>query len=816
MKIKTFLIAILSILLLSIINSPLSHASNPRNHSEREAWAWRNAPRPNSCPTLCGAMWLINADTRQDNYAELYNNDNAIHANRGNNIEHHPGGRKILKMKAIGTVLGLDGTSPTTIYAKITSLSAHRNGKGLNIWHSGNGVIPREVGVGPTFGNAYVDRYAMIYVDITDLYNEQTGEDKKISVTIGRIMSKADGTPESPDQGIQTFDIYIKLPSFSTRARSTVEIEGKPSSITTGQANGKPLQAQPGQKIIFKHRLTNYGARSNSYVSNVAVVFNDAYKNVWPANKRREVGHSLTSVNRRNVDNGQDFLNTDKNLAANNSYHSLVIRDSDVGKTFCSRIEFTNSGSFRGTSPIIDSYQRYDPNQISYTHWACVKVAQPAQNYQLNVCAKNPNDNRSCGGEIYLSNTEHSDINLEISGPEGVSVNQNTKYIITKFKISPSGETIPIGDKSEKNTENTCSVYNSPPSFNTSISSQIFSDCAKNIQKINDRKIKNTGILISEKRVLSIPETSELGERFCFAISVSPHKLLSSETQEEQDRKISWIHSRPLCALSVRKPSFSVWNNGIYSKNGITTTRTYFHKNNYTYRFGSWVEYEAISNSQISGFSSGSQHSEENPGKGITFSNNSSNLGHAGYLDSGNINNILNQILSKKGEANTSYEEHDNLKIEHNNTLDKSIKTSIIKSKKNIHISGNLYNSKPDQMRIIIANGTVSISKNVKNIDAWIIANKIVTCSEDIGLDKISFVNDNNCSNQLIINGPINTESLKLYRTHGSVSIDSNTSQYGKSVSEIINLRPNAYIWSLNNGSSQPMTTHTKELPVRY
>ena len=71
----------------------------------------------------------------------------------------------------------------------------------------------------------------------------------------------------------------------------------------------------------------------------------------------------------------------------------------------------------------------------------------------------------------------------------------------------------------------------------------------------------------------------------------------------------------------------------------------------------------------------------------------------------------------------------------------------------------------------------------------------------------------NTCATKLTVNGPVMTNNLYLWRSAGA-----GTGTDSANPAEVFNLRPDAYLWGLNEASktSQLKTTYERELPPRF
>lgn len=127
-----------------------------------------------------------------------------------------------------------------------------------------------------------------------------------------------------------------------------------------------------------------------------------------------------------------------------------------------------------------------------------------------------------------------------------------------------------------------------------------------------------------------------------------------------------------------------------------------------------------------------------------------------------------------------------------------------------VNITGNItytnerLNKTSEIPQLIIIAKDINITGAVSQVDAWLITPRgsVVTCSDRgtaqqlrtvsvTGLPNAYKLSRNHCSNLLTINGPIMAESLWLRRTAGS---EAGTASGDPA--EIINLRPDTYLWT--------------------
>ena len=120
---------------------------------------------------------------------------------------------------------------------------------------------------------------------------------------------------------------------------------------------------------------------------------------------------------------------------------------------------------------------------------------------------------------------------------------------------------------------------------------------------------------------------------------------------------------------------------------------------------------------------------------------------------------------------------------------------------------------------IIIAKRII-IKDTVERIDAWLIADELITCDPVPGYNNNvdqSSINSNNCTTPLTLNGPVMAKTIKLYRTYGA-EYTSSGSDLRAQPAERFTLTPETYLWSANQARrySQAVTTYSRELAPRY
>ena len=834
-----FLILFSSIFIIFLSSKDTFALPKGRNASEREAVAARLGQDPSwNCPWKCGAFWIAAFDAKDgDPYNDVYNNKNVIDIAHSSSSIVESKGKKILRVKAVGTILGSWQAPSGYSYAKILNgaYAEYKNSseetKRLSIDIESAWV--RRDFKNDDFGDVYIndsEYYSIIKIDVTDIYNDyKMADDPEISVRLRRKMYNKHGNEESSDIGVQTYKIKllgIPRAKYQTQARSFVKAKlgDKTMRETVGTKNGKPIIAKVGERIQFGHKLTNLGDATNDKIASTLIHGNRNYMNAHRLGGGDTISYyqGNEKISRSNKRNNEVFAETGNGLnnQLSGRYLSLDIKPEHAGKTFCSDIVFTKTGARTdNTNPINDNYQFEDPTGIG-TYPACVYV--PYDN-DIQPCMGNGGSN-SCGGETEGEPGTKITGMPKIKNGGSTKTPSNTQWIITKWEVPSNKENVPIPSQIDNEEKDPCKHYKSK-----------FDNAAANCGVVaksgsGDNSIGANATLtnfgnISAIQNFSVPENAQIGTRFCFAISVSPRTLKDSDTSEQQAQVAGkeWRHSAPLCFKVVKKPKLQVWGGGIFSNKGIKASSSVYDTKG---TFSSWSEFEAMTgrDGRIISFNSASSNTQTK----LNFGNASAgweNLigrnkdGHIAAITAlyGNaakndptrriaVENYTSPSISLGGSANNTAQRYGDGW------------TRVIYAK-NLLIDGDITSrnniANGVQQTIIVADN-IRISNKVNRIDAWLITrgNGVVnTCAQNANNDTISYVNEANCSRQLTINGPILTNRFLPWRT--AYSDIKNPDK----PSEIINQRADSYLWANNQTSAASRTirtTYSKELPIRY
>ena len=588
-----------------------------------------------------------------------------------------------------------------------------------------------------------------------------------------------------------------------------LQIQGDVIVVSSGdtrfKSNGRsnPQVAKVGQWVSFRHRVTakdfnrpdvqgfgSYTTFRNNGSGDTPISSNGGFN--W---RRYGYESQKTLIN-------QGLLTDPVNSVNGNNETFRVTRDM-AGKTICSSMAY----SIKSLPGDIDNRNKYNQR----TNEACVYVPY---NFNITPCVQIDRIRNCSGGDIDVPTDgkipPDPNNGEEIEVPDNGTATSPIKYKITTWRVPAAREGRPtINNRRDNENGDTCAANNF-----YSQDYQGLENCRVVREDSSGRSYdRNTRIA---DFVPEIEDGAEVGTRYCVALSISPYRMMDTQSKAEQEaNNRQWRHSAPICIKVVKMPKVQFWGNGVFSRAGIRTSLSPTREG----VLGSWVEYEAITGGTIRNFRTESSQSTRR-------------LAIENYTSTGNfgqgapsIDSVISSISSKFPRANldnttTRVTVHNN-----NNTtingLTASRRTEVIYGN-NLRISGDIVNSdrtvnSDNDFRqiIIIANGNITIDPGVKTVDAWLIARGTINTCAVGGNQNERDVTTERCNEQLQIRGGTLSNKLKLWRTHGS---DGRTASSLSEPAEIIKQSADTYLWSQtqSGGQGKIVTTYTKELPVRY
>ena len=540
--------------------------------------------------------------------------------------------------------------------------------------------------------------------------------------------------------------------------------------------------AAPGDTITWTHSVTNNGKSPTTDI---------------------KYGYSSD-----NLQFGPTIINyPDNNTSISTSTH--LVTQADVGTNVCRSTYATPRSS--------------TDNGIIASGASCVSVPY---NYALTpTITTTRTSTASVGASIGF--TPH----VTNSGP---TKSQAVDWQVTGFVVSP-GSTPPDGGVSPGVP---CSFYKSNV---TSCTSPLKDGSGNDVKGNTIFDGSATGRVTNSTTDLTganytVPDLP-VGSRVCFAQSVKPNS--SSD--------VNWRHSTPICVVVSKSPLVHVLGGDLRVGatfagsdplvSQITTSVTIKTDKSY----GSWDEYAIAASGSITGMASGSAYRD---GLSCTANCATNNLTFANFNKLGNFKpttpipdvgasfpvttstlpfSSLADAVNRRVETASS--PGADIKIDGGTIANRSwlvinAPTSTVTITGDITYDSSALQNIADIPQLVIIANKINIEGNVGKVDAWLIASGSVgainTCSawknSPVALsDKLS---SDICSDPLVINGPVMAKTLYLRRTAGA----DNGPDKSDNPAEVINLRPDAYLWGLARvGQSGRLTTvYETELPPRF
>ena len=619
------------------------------------------------------------------------------------------------------------------------------------------------------------------------------------------------GDPNNPGN-CYSRDISIRISApikfnieSSTKAAVLDSSQSIRSDDTRFKSNGRnnPQTAKVGQWVSFKHTVIgkDFNKPDIRGVGSYTTFRNNGSGDTTISNHGGFIWRRYGYESRKTLIN-QGLL-TDTVNSTNENGEIFKVTKQMAGKTICSSMAY----SIKSLPGDIDNRNRYNQR----TNEACVYVPY---NFDVTPCVKIDKIKNCSGGDIDVPTDgkipPDPNNGEEIEVPDNGTGTSPIKYKITTWRVPAAKEGLPtVNTKKENKNGNTCAADN----FYWQVY-QGLENC-KVVREDSSGRPYDKSTKVADY-IPEIEEGAEAGTRYCVALSISPYKM--SDTQSKADQEANnnqWRHSAPICIKVVKKPKVQFWGNGVFSRAGIRTSLSPTKEG----VLGSWVEYEAITGGNIRNFRTESSQSTRR----LAIENYTS----TGSFGQGapSIESVISSIASKFPRQNTSNSEmtvnvySDDTKQIGGFSADRT--TKVIYGK-NLQISDDIINddrtvNNDSDFRqiIIIADGNITIDPKVTKIDAWLIAKGTInTCAVD-GIQNIQKVTTGNCNKQLQIRGGTLSNTLKLWRTHGS---DGKTASSLSEPAEIIKQSADTYLWgqAQSGGQGKIVTTYTKELPVRY
>lgn len=319
------------------------------------------------------------------------------------------------------------------------------------------------------------------------------------------------------------------------------------------------------------------------------------------------------------------------------------------------------------------------------------------------------------------------------------------------------------------------------------------------------------------------------------------------DTRTDKNYRNYWFVYPASCRTIAKKPSMAVWNGGMMTTGGVITSSSPRYNDttmgsrvssNPDVIYGSWTEYLAVVGGGVAGYSSGSSFARgsgdvaEPRSDPLNLSNSTMTISNAGTLGTSGVGHNYAYLTRLETYLEGQAESPGG------NTLSgMSVgSTRVLSYDGNLEITGNItattgpYSSIYQvPQAVIFVHGDLKIAGDVTQIDAWLVVDgEINTCKEfqsgSTESDAIARPS-NTCTKQLVFNGPVFAESIKLNRSFGSDPlINYRTGTFGAASTryasgEVFNMGADTYLWAYAQAGrygSSYTEGYTRELAPRY
>ncbi|MCB9819910.1 hypothetical protein H6796_01245 [Candidatus Nomurabacteria bacterium] len=571
-----------------------------------------------------------------------------------------------------------------------------------------------------------------------------------------------------------------------------------------------------GNDVTWTHTLMN--KTNNNDTDNTTVEI------TWNFN---ETGGSDTLPSTRSGSIAKDWKpGGDHKKTLTNTYKIIP---SDGGRRLCQNIEATP-----GSRTNADVPSRGEGKVL--TEYACVEVPY---DYELKPkIATDSNGFVEAGQDVNIMP------GMNNAGP---TYSESAKWEVYRYIYKP-GEN---PSREELGTSEGAGA--APCAYHKFPSDRIGTDCKRILYGSKEFGVGDTPLPDTNPTAVPI-DNLDAGSKVCFSTSVSPWK--SSPGDPDNGSYRGWRHTALECMTVVKKPKVAImggdarvqgsintsYSSGISSP-GVSDKRTY----------GSWGEYGIFSkgvNSLMSsglGLRDGYLESSSAPSSylgwsTLTFANKSDPLGRFQQtMPASNAISYFKGLSESPGSPITdSSRDISTLPGGVYNTGGRDLiltgviendingRVVVIRSTGTVTIRGEEFgainsskSSIADMSQVVILAKNINIEKDVKEINAWLLAGDgdsdqdtnpgtINTCSDDGGAHGELTINT--CSKELVITGAVITDKIYLRRTAGAESNNPGIP------AETIHLNPLNQLWAYNyaNKQDRAQTTYLVELPPRF
>ncbi len=426
----------------------------------------------------------------------------------------------------------------------------------------------------------------------------------------------------------------------------------------------------------------------------------------------------------------------------------------------------------------------------------------------------------------------------------GATYSQSTQWQITKVVLK-AGAIKPNPDGGVSNQlpcNGTSAAYFKPTAgANTGVSCEIVAKSGTTSEPKNtifneDGSFKSGSSLPA---LLSSVVGLEQNEIVCYALSVNAYAPYLTTGAV-------WRHSPLTCTSGgvSKMPKVQIHGDDLRVGGKITTSLSLGLESSIPKIYGSWSEYGSYSTGVTANYATASgleggiaEGASQASWSKLTFANKLGNFGSFSPAKSLNNTEKTKEYLTRStqnlpgsqtsinlaslpGDKRPYKVNNGTVPVEiHGGTIAKGktiviIATGKVVIKDDIRYTNDPLTSMKDIPQVVIIAKDISIAEEVKNVDAWLIADEkegtIDTCSPRQAPSQN--LTANICKDQLRVNGAVLTARLLLNRTAGS-DVDTPGAP-----AEVFNGRPDAYLWAMQYDTNQrrAVTTYQVELPPRF
>lgn len=598
--------------------------------------------------------------------------------------------------------------------------------------------------------------------------------------------------------------------TWTVSGKSSIKIDG-------GAIQQGTVDALPGQKLSWSHALTNDGPNDMSTNVSYSVPINGGYLAAGyggiapktPAISGKGKGKS-----------GKNFIDT-----SGKAFSLYTVQQEDIGKKLCQWIEWdptstsdtTSSSSTKACAKIRSNYSLYPTVTLSGGGTSGIVVLNATADQQSVV------ENISARADV---NSSYQSYDFAVQA--GKSINFGTVFTDQGngriFAVAPGGGTDICAWLASKYSAGTVTckgkVASGSSMFNAGTSA------------VDQSTINATGF--------------KAGDLICRMLWVDHYDYNHSSSDE---RRLSL----PACVRVAKTPYTQFWGGDVKVGDSIGGA-TSLQSNAYTSSnlingktYGSWAEYGifAPTNGIIRSASAGALSGKngfvgaatETDIAHLTFANTDTPKGNwstpatigsyensIGLPDGGSVaaGVISLDSLSNRGKVLLT---EPSGTVHVGGTLPSGslmllYPTGTVVIDSNIILGKNSYSSLTDLSQVVIQAKNIIVSHDVDRVDAWLVAiaqngtdGGVVSTCDTIVTPYYSGLTaklDSPCNQKMLrINGPVMGREVQLRRTFGA--------EGDATPAEVINLRADAYLWTLQAASKGSTDTiFTTELPPRF